>query len=120
MGAGQAHHHQAAGGRGLIAAPEVFAGLDQREGAAVDDAQTVQGLAGDHLAHTPLEGEAAVAAAAPGGGAAALGAQVLQAAVAIVELAVEESTAVAQLGLGQTELVAILTHFVCAPTDARS
>jgi hypothetical protein len=110
VGAGHPHHHRAAGGGGLIAAPEVFAGLDQGEGAACGHPQAVQGLAGEDLAHAALEGEAAVTAAAPGGGAAALGAQVLQLAVAVAQLAIEEAAAIAELGVVHPELVAVVAQ----------
>ncbi len=70
----------------------------------------MQGLAGDDFADAALEGESAVATAAPGGGAAALGAQVLQLAVAIAQLAVEKAAPIPQELVVTAELIAVIAQ----------
>jgi hypothetical protein len=68
----------------------------------------VQGFGGDHLAHTALEREPTVTAAAPRRGAGALGAEILKPATAIMQLAVEKPAAVAEKGVVGAELVAVV------------
>jgi hypothetical protein len=110
VGAGQAHHHRAAGWGGFITPPELFAGFHQAEGAAGGHSQPVQGFTRDDLAHTTLERQATITAPAPGGGAAALGAEVLEIAVDVAHLAVEKAPAVAQQGVVGAELIAVVAQ----------
>ena len=110
VGAGQAHHHRTAGGRGFIAPPELFAGFHQAEGAAGAHPQPVQGLPGNDLAHATFKRQPTIAAPAPGGGAAALAAQVLEIATDIAQLAVEEAATVAEEGVVGAELGAVIAQ----------
>ena len=101
----------AAGGRGLVAALELFAGLDQREALGGIDAQRFEHLGRQHLAHAALERQPAVAAARPRRAARALGAEIEQAAVVeVIALGEEEAAAVAEVGIVGAELVAVIAQ----------
>ena len=78
----EADEDRGAGRRGLVAADQRLAGLDQREGLRGVDAERLEHLGGEDLAHAALERQPAVAHARPGRRARALGAEVEQAAVA--------------------------------------
>ena len=79
MAVAEPGQHRRAGGRGLVAAPSSLAGLEQGEGLRRVDAQRLEHLGRQHLADAALQGQPAVAAAAVGRLAAALGAEVEQA-----------------------------------------
>ena len=105
------HQHGGARGRGLVAAHQRLARLDQAEGLGGLDAERLQHRGRQHLAHAALEREPPVGAARPGRLAAALGAEVEQAAVAeVVELGEEEAAAVAEVGVVHAELVAVVAQ----------
>ena len=75
------------------------------------DAERLEHLGREHLAHAALEREAAVGAARPRGRAAALGAEIEQAAAAeLVHLREQEAAAVAELGIVGAELVAVIAQ----------
>ncbi len=59
--------HGGARRRGFVAVPQVLAGFDQAERLAAIDAERLQHLGRQHLAHAALQREAAVAGAGPGG-----------------------------------------------------
>ena len=77
----QPDEHGGTGGRGLVVALQRLAGLDQREGLRGLDAERLEHLGREHLAHAALQGQPAVAEAAIGGLARALGAEIEQAAL---------------------------------------
>ena len=92
-------------GRRLVAALQRLAGLDQAEGLRGVDAERLQHLRRQHLAHAALQRQPAVAAARPRRLAAALGAEVEQPAVAgIAQLREQEAAAVAEVGVVDAEL----------------
>ena len=64
----EADQHRGAGGRGLVAARERLAGLDEREGLRGVDAERLEHLGGEDLAHAALQRQPPVAAARPAGG----------------------------------------------------
>jgi hypothetical protein len=107
----EAHQHRGAGRRGLVAADQRLAGLDQREGLGGVDAERLEHLGGEEFAHAALEGQASVTAARPGRLAGALGAEVEQAAVdRVAQLGEEEAATVADLGVVGAELVAVVAQ----------
>ena len=96
----EAHQDGRARRRGLVAALQLLARLDQAEGLGGLDAQRLEHLGREHLADAAFQREAAVAAARPGRAAAAFGAEIEQAAVsAIVQLRKQEAAAVAEIGV---------------------
>ena len=98
-------------GEGSSPRIELLAGLDQAEGFRGVDAERLQHLGGEHLAHAALQRQAAVGGARPGRAAAALGAEVEQPAVLeVVHLGEEEAAAVAELGVVNAELVAVIAQ----------
>ena len=106
----EANQHRRAGGRGLVAAFERFAGFDQRQAARRIHAERFEHFGGQDFAHAALERQAAVAEAAVGGLARALRAKVHQAAAVVAALCVEEAAAVADIGIVRAELVAVVTE----------
>ena len=103
--------HRRAGRRGLVAAHQLLAGLDQAEGFRGVDAERLQHLGGEDFAHAALQRQPAVGGARPGRAAAALGAEIEQPAVLeIVHLGEEEAAAVAELGVVGAELVAVVAQ----------
>src|SRR5258706_14389156 len=66
MAMAQTHQYGRAGGGGFVATLKLFAGLDQRETARRLDAQRLEHLGRQHLAHAALQRQTAVAEAAPG------------------------------------------------------
>ena len=103
--------HRRARRRGLVAAHQRLAGLDQREGLRGVDAQRLQHLGRQHLAHAALQRQPPVAAARPGRLARALGAEIEQAAVrAVAQLGEQEAAAVAEVGVVDAELVAVVAQ----------
>ena len=106
----EAHQHGGAGGRGFIAADQLFAGFDDAERAAGGDAQRLQHFGGKDFAHCAFQGQAAIAHPAPRRGTAALGAKVHQPALIIAALREQEAAAVAKIGVVGTELVAVITQ----------
>src|SRR5205085_5536617 len=99
-----------AGGGGLIVALQSLAGLDQREGLGGLDAQCLQHLGGEDLAHAALQSQTAVAEAGVGGLARALGAEIEQPARAVAELGEEETPPVADVGIIGAELVPMIAQ----------
>src|SRR5437773_12189983 len=72
-------------GEGFVGAEELLPGLEQAERLRGIDAEGLERVGGQHLAHSALEGEAAVSIPRPGGLTATLGAQIQQASVLCVE-----------------------------------
>ena len=98
-------------GEGSSPRVQRLAGLDQREGLGGVDAERLEHLGGEDLAHAALQRQPAVAAARPGGGARALGAEVEQAAVGeVARLGEEKAAAVAEVGVVGAELVAVVAQ----------
>ncbi len=107
----QAGEHGRAGRARLVVALQGLAGLDQGEGAAGRHAEGLEHLGRQHLAHSALEGQAAVAEAGKGRLARALGPQIQQAVrVRFTQLRVEEAAAVPELGVVGAELMAVVAH----------
>ncbi len=69
MAVRQAGQHRRAGGARFVMASQGLAGLEHGEGATGGNAQGLQHLGRQHLAHRALERQAPVAAARPGGAA---------------------------------------------------
>jgi hypothetical protein len=111
VGVAQAHQHRRARRRGLVGAEELLAGLEQAERLRGVDAEGLEHLGGQHLAHPALEGEAAVSVSRPRGSTAALGAQIQEAFVLRVEeLGVEEAAAVAEVRVVHPELMPVVAE----------
>ena len=111
VGVREADEDRGAGRRGLVAAGQGLAGLDEGEGLGGVDAEGLEHLGGEDLADAALERQPAVGAARPGGLAGALGAEVEQPAVGeVAELGVEEAAAVAEVGVVHAELVAVVAQ----------
>ena len=106
----EADEHRRTGGRGFIAADEVFAGFDDAERAAGGHAERFEHFGGEDFAHRALQREAAIAGAAVRRGAGALGAQVHQAARHVPALREQETAAIAQIGVVGAELVAVIAQ----------
>ena len=106
----EADQHRGAGGGGLVIAFERLAGLDQREGLRGLDAERLEHLGGEDLAHPALQRQPAVAEAAIGGLTRTLGAEIEQAAAGISELREQEAAAVADIGIVHAELVAVIAQ----------
>ena len=103
--------HRRAGRRGLVAAHQLLAGLDQAEGLRRVDAERLQHLGGEDLAHAAFQRQPAVGGARPGRAAAALGAEIEQPAVLeVVHLREQEAAPVAELGIVAAELVAVIAQ----------
>ena len=68
----------------------------------------MQGLPGNDLAHATFKRQPTIAAPAPGGGAAALAAQVLEIATDIAHLAIKKAATVAKEGVVGAELGAVV------------
>ena len=96
--------------RGLAAAPQRLAGLDQAEGFRGIDAERFQHRGRQHLAHAALECQAPVCGARPGRLAAALGGEIKQAALVVVQLREQEATPVAEFRIVGSELVAVVAQ----------
>ena len=99
-----------AGRGGLVAALERLAGLDQREGLRGLDAERFEHLGGEQLAHAALQRQPAVAEAAVGRLARALGAEIEEPAVRVAQLREQEAAAVADVGIVHAELVAVIAQ----------
>ena len=110
MAVAQPHHHRRARRRGFVAAVEMLAGLDQREGARGVDAERLEHLGRENLAHAALEREAAVAGPAPRRRPRSLGAEVHQPALRVAHLREQEAAAVAEIGIVVAELVAVIAQ----------
>ncbi len=111
MAVRQPYQHGGAGRRGLVAADQVLAGLDQAEALRGVDALRLQHRRGQHLAHAALEGQPPVAGAGPGRGAAAFGAEIEEPPVReVVQLREQEAAAVPELGVVRAELVAVVAQ----------
>ena len=96
--------------RGLVAALERLAGLEQGEALRRLDAQRLEHLGREHLAHAALERQPAVAEAAVGRLARTLGAEVEQSVPIIAKLREEEAAAVADLRIVHAELMAVVAQ----------
>ena len=106
----EADEHGGAGGRGLVVALQRLARLDQREGLRGLDAERLEHLGGEDLAHAALQGQPAVAEAAAGRLARALGAEIEQAVRAVAQLGEQEAAAVADVGIVGPELMAVIAQ----------
>ncbi len=107
----QPRQHRTARGAGLVVPLQGLAGLEQGERAGGVHAQGFQHLAGQHLAHPALQGQAAIAKARIGRLTRALGAQVQQAAGAMLtQLGEQKAAPVADLRVVGAKLVAVIAH----------
>ena len=107
----EADQHRRARRRGLVAAAERLAGLDEREGLRGVDPERLEHLGREDLAHAALQRQPPVAAARPGRRARALGAEVEQPAVdEVARLGEEKAAAVAEVGVVGPELVAVVAQ----------
>ena len=102
------HQHRGSRRRGLVAAEEHLAGLEQAPRLRGRHAERLQHLGGEHLSHAALEREPAVTAARPRRLAGALGAEVEEAPLGISELRVEEAAPIAEARVVHAELVAVV------------
>ena len=91
--------HGGSGGGGLVIALERLAGFDQREGLRGFGAERLEHFGREQLAHGALQRQPAVAGAAIGGLARALGAEIEQAVLPVPELREQEAAAIAYVGL---------------------
>ena len=111
MRVAEPHEHGRARRRRLVAAGQLLAGLDQAERFRRVDAERLQHLRRQHLAHAALQRQAPVGAARPRRLAAAFGGEIEQTAVdAVVELGEEEAAAVAELRVVDPELVPVIAQ----------
>ena len=110
MAVAEPGQHRRARRRGLVAAHQLLAGLEQGEGLRRVDAQRLEHLGRQHLAHAALQRQPAVAEAAVGRLARALGAEVEQAVRVVAQLGEQEAAAVADLGIVHAELVAVIAQ----------
>ena len=113
---GQAGQHGRTGRTGLIIALKRLAGLDEAKGPRGRHALGFQHGGGQHLSHAALEGQSAIAAAGPGRAARALGGKVQQTrrralcGWGLTKLRIEKAATIAELGIIDPELVAVITH----------
>ncbi len=91
------HQHRGARRRGLVAARQRLAGLEQRERLRGVDAERLQHLRRQHLAHAALQRQPAVAEARIGRLARALGAEIEQPACIVAQLGEQEAAAIADV-----------------------
>ena len=110
MAVAEPGQHRRAGRRGLVAALQLLAGLEQREGLRGVDAERLEHLGREHLAHAALQRQPPVAEAAVGRRARALGAEVEQPAAVVAQLGEQEAAAVADVGIVHAELVAVIAQ----------
>jgi hypothetical protein len=90
---------------------ERLAGFDEAEGLGGVDAERLQHFGRENFPHAPLEREPTVAAPRPGRLAAALGAEIEQPAVLrVAQLREQEAAAVSELGVVNTELMAVVAQ----------
>ena len=109
----QADEHRRAGRAGLVAALQRLASFHQREGARGRNAQGFQHRRGEHLANAALQRQPAVAVARPRRAARTLGGEVEQPAAGrlrLPQLGEQEATAVAEVGVVNAELMAVIAH----------
>ena len=110
MAVAEPHEHRRARRRGLVAALERFAGLDQREAARGRNAERFEHLGRQHFANAALERQPPVAEAAVRRLPRSLGAEVHQPAVAVAHLREQESAPVADIGIVHAELVPVIAQ----------
>ena len=99
-----------AGRRRLVAALELLAGLEQREGLRGVHTERFEHLGRKHFAHPALQGQPAVGGAAVGRLARTLGAEVEQPAVGLAKLGEQEAAAIADVRIVHAELVAVIAQ----------
>ena len=111
MRVAEPHQHRRARRRGLVAALQLLARLDQRQRLAGVHPQRFEHRRCQHLAHPALQRQPPIAAARPGRAPRALGPQVHQPPVAqVFELGKEKAPAIAEIGVVGLELVAVIAQ----------
>ena len=106
----EARQHRRAGGGGLVAALERLAGFEQRKTLRGVDAERLEHLRREDLAHAALQRQPAIGMAAVGRLARALGAEVEQAIAIISQLGKGEAAAVADVRIVHAELMSVVTQ----------
>jgi hypothetical protein len=103
--------HRRARRRGLVAADQRLAGLDQREGLGGVDAERLEHLGREDLAHAALERQPPVALPRPRRLARPLGAEIEKPAVLeVAHLGEEKPAPVAEVGVVGAELVPVVAQ----------
>ncbi|MNE06383.1 hypothetical protein D3C80_989710 [compost metagenome] len=110
MAVRQPHHDGGARRRRLVVPLQLFAGLDQRQDAAGWDAQALQHGRRQGLAHPALQRQPPVRMARPGRLSRTLGAQIQEPSRSVPHLRRQEAAPVADLGIVNAELVAVIAH----------
>ena len=110
MAVAEPRQHRRAGGRGLVAALQRLASLEQGEALRRVDAERLEHLGREHFAHSALERQAAVGMAAVRRLARTLRAKVEQAAAIVAELGEGEAAAVADLRVVHAELMPVVAQ----------
>ena len=110
MRVAEAHHHRRARGRRLVIALQRLAGLDDGQGAGRVDAQRLQHLGGQYLAHAALQRQSPVAEPAIGRLARPFGAQVQQPVPSVAQLREQQTAAIADVGIIVAELMAMIAQ----------
>ena len=87
-----------------------LAGLEHGEEFGGVDAQRLEHLGGENLAHGALQGQPAIAGARPGRLARALGGEIKQTPLPVAQLRKQEAAAIADLRVIAAELMPVITH----------
>ena len=106
----QPDQHRRARRRGLVAAHQLLAGLDHREGLAGVDAQRLEHLGGEDLAHRAFQRQPPVGGAAPRRRPEPLVPRSSSRPCAIAQLGEQEPAPVADLGVVHPELMAVIAQ----------
>ena len=106
----EAGEDRRARGRGLVAAIERFAGLEQGEALRRVDAERFEHFGREDFAHAAFQGQPAIGVAAVRGLSRSLGAEIEQAAAVIAKLRESEPAAVADLRVVHAKLVTVITQ----------
>ena len=106
----QPHENAGSCRRGFVIPVQRLAGLDQRERLRGVHAKRFEHRGGQHLAHTALEREAAIAAPRPRRLPATLGAEIEQAAAIIAQLGEKEAAPVAKVRVVGAELMPVIAQ----------
>ena len=102
--------HRRTSRRRLVAAHQLLARFEQSEGLRRVDAQRLEHLGRQHLAHAALQRQPAVAEPAVGGLAGAFGAEIEEAPRAVAQLGEKEAAPVADFRIVAAELVAVIAQ----------
>ena len=107
----KAREHGRARGAGFIAALQRLAGFNEAERTRCGNAERLEHRRGQHFAHAALQRQASVPRAGPGGCPRALGGEIEQSpADRLAHLGEQEPAAIAQIGIVNAELMAVIAH----------